>query len=246
MVNRYMVNLTLTSVLAMTFVVSATGAFGQDLDRDLAALAKNAQKCDWEEVNFDFNSYKLTDAYPSLKLLAEVLKNNPSYKVTLEGHADGVGAGQYNQDLGKHRAQRVHDHLVELGVPDGQILVVSKGKTAHKVDREKPNYSPTDEARWVNRRVAISVKDGAKDITPCNATPNPFPDPKPAMADCCDVVKKILDEVLKLREQLATVQKQLHDDHEIIKKLIQDKMNGTAGTPGAPGTPGGPGGSGTG
>src|SRR5712692_6439633 len=106
MVRPYIVNLTLTSVLAMTFVATVSSASGQGLDT-------RASKDDWEEINFDFNSAVLSDGFPSLLRLAELLKANPSYKVRAEGHADGVGTDKYNEKLGMQRAQTVRDFLVK-------------------------------------------------------------------------------------------------------------------------------------
>ena len=63
-----------------------------------------ASKDDWEEINFEFNSHILTDGFPSLLRLAELLQQNPGYKVKLEGHADVIGSTRYNQRLGERRA----------------------------------------------------------------------------------------------------------------------------------------------
>src|SRR5215203_7300864 len=78
-------------------------------------LNTTASKEDWEEINFEFNSPVLTDGYPSLLRLAELLQQNPGYKVKLEGHADVIGSTQYNQRLGDRRAQAVREFLVKYG-----------------------------------------------------------------------------------------------------------------------------------
>ncbi|MGD0015065.1 MAG: hypothetical protein ABSD56_11690 [Bryobacteraceae bacterium] len=49
-------------------------------------LTTTATKEDWEEVNFEFNSSILSDGYPSLLRLAELLHQSPDHVV------DQVGA----------------------------------------------------------------------------------------------------------------------------------------------------------
>ena len=55
-------------------------------------LSTNASKDDWEEVNFEFNSSVLSDGYPSLLRLAELLHQNADYRVSLDGNTDSVGS----------------------------------------------------------------------------------------------------------------------------------------------------------
>jgi len=51
-------------------------------------LETRESKNDWEEINFEFNSSVLSDGYPSLLRLAELLSKNPGYHVRIEGHTD--------------------------------------------------------------------------------------------------------------------------------------------------------------
>jgi len=50
----------------------------------------------WEEINFEFNSSILSDGYPSLLRLADLLKAHTDYKVKVTGHTDYVGSAAYN------------------------------------------------------------------------------------------------------------------------------------------------------
>ncbi|HEY3739365.1 MAG TPA: OmpA family protein [Bryobacteraceae bacterium] len=233
MVQRYLVNLTLSSVLAMTFVASASSAFGQGLDT-------RASKDDWEEINFDFNSAVLTDGFPSMLRLAELLKANPGYKVRAEGHADGVGSESYNEHLGLQRAQTVRDFLVKYGASATQVETTSKGKDDPKVKGEKPYYSATDEARWMNRRVLLTVMDaqgrtigagGAADAIRSMAGKG--------MQDCCDdVLKRLdkLDEIMKMLRDLKDQNAALKEDIDGLKRQMG---GGNTGATGATGTAGG-------
>ncbi len=59
---------------------------------------------------------------------AAFLRNNPSYKVTVEGHADERGTPEYNIALGERRANAVKMYLQGKGVSADQISIVSYGK----------------------------------------------------------------------------------------------------------------------
>ncbi len=66
--------------------------FGQGLNT-------TQKKSNWEEIEFAFNSAVLTDGYPSLLRLAELLKQHPDYQVKLAGHADHIDSESYNTSL---------------------------------------------------------------------------------------------------------------------------------------------------
>ena len=65
------------------------------------------QKDDWEEINFEFNSSILSDGYPSLLRLADLLREHSDYRVKVTGNTDYVGSNQYNERLGMRRAEAV-------------------------------------------------------------------------------------------------------------------------------------------
>ena len=74
--------------------VAAIGALGF-LASAMFAQGTNTggqQKNDWEEINFEFNSSILSDGYPSLLRLADLLGQHREYKVRVTGHTDYVGS----------------------------------------------------------------------------------------------------------------------------------------------------------
>ena len=115
---------------------------------------QTAQKDDWEEINFEYNQSVLTDGFPSLLRLAELLNQNPGYRVKLEGHGDQIGPDNYNDALGQRRADSVKAFLVKYGTRAAQLDAISRGKRNPKV----PDSSPL--ARFMNRRVTMTVSDG--------------------------------------------------------------------------------------
>src|SRR3954463_14182672 len=78
-------------------------------------------KDDWEEINFEFNSSILSDGYPSLLRLAEVLGQHRDYRVKVTGHTDYVGSAAYNDKLALKRAEAVKAFLVKYNANPDQI-----------------------------------------------------------------------------------------------------------------------------
>jgi peptidoglycan-associated lipoprotein len=107
-----------------------------------------------EDAYFDYNKHELRpDAIQALQKdsteLRDILKNYPDYKLTIEGHCDERGSDEYNLALGNERATAAKAYLVQVGIPDGQLNVVSYGK-------ERPVCSEQTESCWQkNRRIHI-------------------------------------------------------------------------------------------
>ena len=217
-----------------------TGLWAQGLDTQ-------ASKDDWEEINFDFNSSVLVDGFPSLLRLAELLQTNGGYKVRVEGHTDGIGSDSFNQKLGLERANTVRDFLVKYGARTNQIETISRGKAAPKVPNPNPVYSPTDVARFMNRRVVLTVTDeqgrtigagGPGDAI--RAITNAAPAQAAGVADCCsEVLKRLdkLDDIAKMLKDLADQNAALRKDLDAMQqnqKALEARINQPAPQPPAP------------
>ena len=82
---------------------------------------------------------------------AEVLRQYPSWVVTIEGHCDERGAAEYNLGLGERRALAAQQYLVQLGVDAERVRSVSYGK-------EFPFDPGHNEDAWaVNRRAHFVI-----------------------------------------------------------------------------------------
>jgi peptidoglycan-associated lipoprotein len=107
-----------------------------------------------EDAYFDYNKHTLrADAIKALQSdsteLRDILKDYPSYKLTIEGHCDERGSAEYNMQLGQARAESAKAYLVQVGIPGDQLGVVSYGK-------EKPICNDQDEGCYQkNRRIHI-------------------------------------------------------------------------------------------
>lgn len=102
-------------------------------------------------VYFDLDKYDIrSDFAQMLDAHANFLRSNPSYKVTVEGHADERGTPEYNIALGERRANAVKMYLQGKGVSVDQISIVSYGK-------EKPAVLGHDESAYAKNRRAVLV-----------------------------------------------------------------------------------------
>ena len=98
------------------------------------------------DVFFDYDQSGVRDdGRAPLQKNADWLKRWTSTQITVEGHADSRGSSEYNLALGSRRATAVKDYLVNLGVPQNRITVVSKGK-------EQPFCTTESEDCWQQNR----------------------------------------------------------------------------------------------
>ena len=99
---------------------------------------------------FEFDRSDLSaEARAALVHHANYLKENPSRRYRLEGHADERGTREYNLALGERRAQAVERYLQVQGVSSNQLETISYGE-------ENPVDPGTTEAAYArNRRVEI-------------------------------------------------------------------------------------------
>ena len=127
----------------------AVGLFGQAL----FAQGDNprAKPTDWEEINFEYNEAVLVDGFPGMLRLADLLKANPGYKVTLVGNTDQIGSDRYNDELSLKRANAVAQFLQKYGAGSGQITARGDGKKNLEVNDRGVN------PRFMNRRVVVTV-----------------------------------------------------------------------------------------
>lgn len=90
-------------------------------------------------------------SYGPLDGLANLLKRNPNWTVTLNGHTDNVGSAEMNLELSKNRVEAVKAYLVNRGVPASVI-------TTNGFGMERPITSnDTAAGRAQNRRVEIEL-----------------------------------------------------------------------------------------
>ena len=182
-----------------------------------------ANKDDWEEINFDFNSSVLVDGFPSLLRLAELLQMNPTYKVKVEGHTDRIGSAAYNDKLGLARATAVRNFLVKYGARAAQIEVSSRGKNDLKYGQGKSGMSPTDEVRWMDRRVALTATDAQGRTIGSGGAGDAIRALAQQAVDCCNEVLHKLDKLDTLEQMLKTLADQNNALRDQLAALKQEQ-----------------------
>ncbi len=131
----------LASLLSLYALLSAQGP------------GAKASADDWEEINFEFGSSVLTDGFPTLIRIADLLKRNPKFSVSLTGYADAIGSDAANDAISAARAESVKAFLLARGARAAQIAVAAQGR------RNPAAANDSREGRFVNRRVAIAVRN---------------------------------------------------------------------------------------
>jgi OmpA family/PKD domain len=197
-------------------------------------------KDDWEEINFEFNSSTLSDGYPSLLRLAELIIQHRDYRVRVTGNTDDVGSNPYNERLGLARANAVRDFLIKYGAADNQITAATQGKTAPEAN------NTTREGRFINRRVTLLVTDGQGRTVKegsirevINAIP-PTPQAAAPTDQCCNDVRRQLDkldDILGALKNLQGENQKLRDELAGLKNqqdAIRDQVSGLPKTIPAP------------
>jgi len=108
-------------------------------------------------VFFEYNRSDLTEASVAvLERKLRVLQRAPRLAIQVAGHCDERGSDEYNLALGERRAASVKRYLVEHGIAEGRIGVMSYGE-------ERP-FDPghTDGAWAKNRRAEFTVTEGVR------------------------------------------------------------------------------------
>jgi len=176
----------------------------------------------WEEINFEFNSSILSDGYPSLLRLADIMAQHTDYRLKVTGNTDIVGSAAYNDKLAMSRAESVKAFLVKYGASAGQITTAGNGKHDPEVDNK------TKEGRFMNRRVVLELRDGSGKIIGVGGISEVVPDVLKALqelakqqADCCAQMLKRLDKLDDIRAAL----KGLQGDNDRLKSELADTRN---------------------
>ncbi len=112
-----------------------------------------------QTVSFEFgknaNSTNLTlEMKEYLDLVAEFLKQNPRYRVIVEGHTDDRGTRDIQNKISTERAAAAKQELRNKGIPEGRIIARGRGSLVPKV----PNTSEANRSK--NRRLEIILERG--------------------------------------------------------------------------------------
>ena len=75
------------------------------------------------------STFKSADVPARLDAMANILKNYPNAKFSVEGHTDSDGSDAFNQTLSEERATVVKDALLERGIKSSNLNAVGYGES---------------------------------------------------------------------------------------------------------------------
>lgn len=103
-------------------------------------------------VYFDLDESTIKAEFEALLQAGAGALRESGASVTIEGHCDERGSEEYNVALGERRGNAVRRYLYDLGVPNGQMTVVSYGEA-------RPAVNGSGETAFqLNRRAQFTVR----------------------------------------------------------------------------------------
>ncbi len=129
-----------------------TGAQGPAGPAGAQTAAAAKQWSSFRDFLFDFDKSAIRSNETShVSDVAAYLKQNPSARVGIDGHADPRGTDPYNQSLSERRVNAIRDALVNAGVSSGKIHTGAFGET-------QPKCNESTEGCWQrDRRVEVLI-----------------------------------------------------------------------------------------
>ena len=94
----------------------------------------------------------LKPSFPILDQIVKAMKENPSYKLKINGHTDNVGDAVKNKNLSEKRAASVKNYLLKNGVEEIRMETAGYGDTLPVADNK------TKDGQKQNRRVEFIVE----------------------------------------------------------------------------------------
>ena len=106
-------------------------------------------------VYFDYDRFDVKPSYVEvIKKIAQIMRENRTSKILLEGHSDERGTREYNVALGHKRAESVAKALEAEGIERQRMDTISFGE-------EDPADNTPNEKGWAkNRRCDMILKKG--------------------------------------------------------------------------------------
>ena len=107
-----------------------------------------------QNVFFSTGSSKLlAKSFSKLNDVVTILKDNPTYRVNIDGHTDNTGKADKNQTLSEARAASVKAYLVSKGIDESRLTSTGYGQDKPVADNK------TAAGRAKNRRVEMTVRN---------------------------------------------------------------------------------------
>ncbi len=105
------------------------------------------------DIHFDTGKATIrSESEPIVSQIVELLKQNGSLNLSIEGHTDNVGDAKSNKTLSENRAKAVMSAIVAAGISAGRLSAAGFGAEKPVADNR------TEEGKAKNRRVELVKK----------------------------------------------------------------------------------------
>ena len=105
-----------------------------------------------KNIFFDFNKYELKpESQVELDKLVQLLHENPTLTVQIEGYTDNVGSSADNLKLSENRARSVVNYLITKGIAANRLKAKGYGAAQPLTENS------TEEGRAQNRRTEVKI-----------------------------------------------------------------------------------------
>jgi outer membrane protein OmpA-like peptidoglycan-associated protein len=116
----------------------------QPLEADATVILKN--------IFFDVNKFELkSESFVELDNIVKLLKDNPTLRISINGHTDNTGKDEDNLKLSNNRAKAVIGYLVSKGIDAKRLSSKGLGATQPLAENN------SEEGRARNRRTEMKV-----------------------------------------------------------------------------------------
>ena len=103
-----------------------------------------------ETIMFNLGSAEiLAGSTSKIEAIVEVLKENPSYNLIIQGYTDDLGTSEYNMALSEKRAEAVKKVILNKGIKENRLVTKGYGEDFPAVQ--------SAESREANRRVEFKI-----------------------------------------------------------------------------------------
>ena len=111
------------------------------------------QKAQLKELVFQQSSYELvSSSFQELDKIVDMMKENPTAEIHLDGHTDNQGDWNQNMILSENRVKEVKKYLVSKGIKENRISTKAWGGSKAISSNE------SEASRMKNRRVEFTIK----------------------------------------------------------------------------------------
>ena len=121
-----------------------------------APIVADPQGGDSLVMYFDFDNDGLSArSSRQLRIVADILRQDPSRKININGHADAKGTDGYNENLSNRRTASIRAKLIEFGVAPDQVVTKAFGEAMPRRPNFNPDGTDNPDNRSENRRAEV-------------------------------------------------------------------------------------------